>query len=112
MNPNEPIDLSTQDKGLELEQIKLEQMRLELEMQRMRLKTESSTPIDETEKSEKYGYPKEATPLVYLSMILPPLGLYFVWRHPKISRIAKIVITIIAPLTFLLARHLGLSIIF
>jgi len=112
MNPNEPIDISTQDKELELERIKLEQMKLEVEMERMKLKTESSTPIDTTEKSEKYGYPKEARPLVYLSMILPPLGLYFVWRHPKISRVAKIVITIIAPLTFLLARHLGLNILF
>ena len=110
--PTEMRNVEQEQIKLEIEKTKLEQMKLEFEMEKVKQKAESTALDDATEKSGKSSFPEEAIPLVYFSIICPPLGLFFLWRHPRVSREAKIFMTIVTPLVFLLLRYIGVRIPF
>jgi len=96
VDPKDSLEL--EKTKLELERVKLEQMKLELELERAKQGTGSTAEDENFTSSKKTDLYEVLKPLVTLSIVFPPIGLFLVWRHPEINLPAKIFLTIVAPL--------------
>jgi len=90
MNSNDSTDLEKQKTELELERIRLEQMKLELQIK----KIEQDANLVQPTKPKRSKLPENTRTIVYLSGILPPIGLYMLWKEPKIPLLGKLLVTI------------------
>ena len=81
MNPEAQKDM---EQELALEQARIEKMKLELELEKMRQSTHAEEPTNTSEpKTAKKGaWVVSSGTLALLTMFFPPAAIYFVWKTP------------------------------
>jgi len=96
MSSSEFTDLKDKENELALEQAKMERIRMELELEK--LKQESALPPDrnnvrgESEKPESKSLVSQG--LIFCLMFLAPIGIIIVWRRKDLPIFIKILLTL------------------
>jgi len=94
VDSNEPTDLKDKENELALEQAKMERIRMELELEKIK---QDSAPPKPKERSgcDEGSVPHSKPPpfLLFCLTFLPPIGIIWLWRL-KVPIFAKVIFTL------------------
>ena len=84
MTPDNSDDQKDMEQELALEQAKVEKIKLELELERMKQSTQVDEPANtsEPEPAEKEKWSERSGTIAFFTMFFPPLAIYFFWKLP------------------------------
>ena len=81
-------DQKSVEQELALEQARIEKMKLELELEKMRQSTQILEPanIGESKPAEKEKWSERTNTFVFFTLFFPPLAIYFMCKWPQFKR--------------------------
>ena len=103
MNSNESTDLKDKENELALEQAKMERIKMELELEKMK---QESAPLDRNNVRDDAVEPTpQAIPpklLLLCLLLLPPIGIIWVWRLKAVDPLIKIICTLVGLISLIM----------